>query len=140
MSLTMKEKIKIKDELNLTALYLLEYYLSVIAIKGHIITDKKTAKATGLSLRVVQDNRRLLVSSNLFYESKTTNSETTIYLYCALKGGVYSMKHFDRLFKCKNVKKIVKDYTKTEIENILLNACLTTMEIKDINDLLYNSP
>lgn len=136
--LTMKEKRKIIDELNLTALFLLEFYLSVIVRKSYIITDEKTAKATGLSLRVVQDNRRLLIKSNLFYESKTTNSDTIIYLYCALKEGVYSKRYFDRLFKCKNVAEVNKKYSRKEIDNILANFSLTTMEIKDINDLLGN--
>lgn len=134
--LTMKEKRKVIDELNLTALFLLEFYLSVIVRKGYIITDEKTAKATGLSLRLVQDNRRLIFKSNLFHEIKTTNSDTIIYLYCALKEGVYSKRYFDRLFKCKNVSEVNRKYPRKEIETILANACLTTMEINDINELL----
>lgn len=134
--LTMKEKRAIINELNLTALYLLEFYLSVITRKGYIINDKKTAAATGLTLRSVQDSRRLLVKNNLYYETVTTNADATIYLYCALKEGVYSIKYFDRLFGCKNMSGIFKKYTRKEIDHILAGACLTTMEIDDINRLL----
>jgi len=136
--LTWKEKRKIINELNLTALYLLEYYLSVITRKRYVITDDKAAAATGLSLRAVKDARRLLIKNNLFYETRTTNTEATIYLYCALKEGVYIVKYFDRLFGCKSVFEVIKKYTRKQIDDVLANARLTTMEVNDINYLLDN--
>ena len=136
MYLTRKEKIKIIEELSLTALYLLEFYLSVIVRKSYIITDEKTAAVTGLSLRSVQDTRRLLIQSNLFYESRTTNTDTTIYLYCVLKEGVYSKKYFDRLFGCKTVSEVYRKHKRKDVDDILAKANLSTMEINDINCLL----
>ena len=136
MYLTMQEKREIIKEISVTALVLLEFYLSVVTRKSYIITDTKTAEATGLSLRTVQDTRRLLVKHNLFHEIKTTNSDTIIYLYCARKEGVYSQKYFDRLFGCNSVPEVYRKNTRKMVDTILANASLSPMEIKDINCLL----
>lgn len=134
--LTMEEKRNIITILNTTAVYLLEYYLSVIVRKNFIITDIKTSAAIGLSLRAVRDNRRLLIKHNLFYECKTKNHNTTIYLYCAGKEGVYSKKYFDTLFSCESIPQVYYQYTEKEINIILANASLSAMVVNDINCLL----
>lgn len=134
--LTWAEKKNIIKELNSTALYLLEFYLSKIVWSSYIIDDKKTAAATGLSLRSVKDTRRQLIRHNLYYQCKTTNRDTTIYLYCALKEGVYCKKYFGHLFGYNSILEVKKNHTVTAINAILANACLTTMEINDIKTLL----
>ncbi len=134
--LTMQEKREIINEISVTALVLLEFYLSVVTRKSYIITDTKTAETTGLSLRSVKDTRRRLVRHNLFHEIKTTSSDTIIYLYCARKEGVYCQKYFDRLFGCDSVPEVYRKNTSKGVAAILANASLSTMEIDDINCLL----
>ena len=118
----MEEKREIIKETNLTALYLLEFYLSMITRKSYIITDTKTATATGLSLRSVQDTRRLLFRHNLFHEIKTTDGNTIIYLYCVRKEGVYSMKYFDRLFGCKSASEVLRKHKRKDIDAISIGT------------------
>ena len=96
MYLPLNEKKAVIKETNLTALFLLEYYLSVIARENYVMDDMKTGDATGLSLRSVQNNRRLLEKKNLFWVHKTTGGGMTYYLYCARKEGVYCKKYFGR--------------------------------------------
>ena len=136
--LTMHEKQAVIKEINLTALFLLEYYLSVIARENYLITDKKTSTATGLSLRTVQDNRRLLEKHNLFCVLKTTGNDMTSYLYCARKEGVYRMKYFDKLFGYNNIRDVYWNYTKKEVADILVKKNMTPMETKDIMGLLVH--
>jgi hypothetical protein len=134
--LTMQEKKEIFSEVGLPALHLLEFYLTKITRKNYIIKDQKAAESTGFSLRSVQDARRSLMKRNLFYECKTTNLATTIYLYCVGKEGVYSKKYFDSLFNCESVPEVYRKYNRKEFNNILANANLSKMEVDDINCLL----
>ena len=136
MYLTMEEKIAVIEETNLKALFLLEYYLSVIAWDRYVIDDEKTATATGLQLRQVQDYRRLLKDKNLFMVIKTTDKGTTFYLYCARKEGVYCNKYFGKLFDCNTVSDVYKNFTRKQVTDILVKHKLNDMEIKDINELL----
>ena len=136
MYLTMQEKQAVIKETNLTALFLLEYYLSVIARENYEITDKKTATATGFSLRTVQDNRRLLKKHNLFQVIKTTGNGIISYLYCARKEGVYRMKYFDDLFGYNTIRDVYWNNSKKEVADILVKNNKNPMETKDITDLL----
>jgi len=132
----MPEKQAIFKETNFTALYLLEYYLSVMAKDNYVINDQKTAIATGLSLRSVQDNRRLLENNNLFWSKKITGSGMTIYLYCARKEGVYCKKYFDNLFGYDKVRDVYWNHDRKTFKNILATNSLSQKEIRDITDLL----
>ena len=136
MCLTMKEKQAIYKETNFVALFLLEYYLTVIARKNYIITDKKTAIATGLSLRRVEDNRRLLISKNLYYVVKSTDKGTKWIRYCVRKESVYCNKYFDNLFGCNTVRDVYRNFTRKEVEDILVKNNMSQMETKDIKELL----
>lgn len=136
MYLTMKEKQAVIEETNFQALFLLEYYLSVIGRDNYIIDDIKTATATGLTLRSVQDNRRLLEKKNIFSIIKTTGGGVTCYLYCARKEGVYCKKYFDRLFGYNTVRDVCRNYTRKKVTDILEKSNLNKMETKDITDLL----
>jgi hypothetical protein len=136
MYLKLVEKRAVIKEINLTALYLLEYYLSVIARENYVMDDQKTANATGLSLRSVQDNRRKLERCNLFWVSKTKGNGMTHYLYCARKEGVYCKKYFGKLFNCNTVRDVYRNFTRKQVTDILVKHKLNDMEIKDINELL----
>jgi hypothetical protein len=98
--------------------------------------DMKTADATGLSLRSVQNNRRLLEKKNLFCVLKTTGNGLSNYLYCARKEGVYCKKYFGNLFGCNTVSDVYRTYSRKEFEDILNNNNLTPMEAEDITNLL----
>jgi hypothetical protein len=136
MYLTMEEKIAVIEETNHKALFLLEYYLSVIAWDIYVIDNEKTATATGLPLRQVQDYRRLLKDKNLFMVIKTTGSDTTFYLYCARKEGVYCYKYFDKLFGYNTVREVYWNFTRKQVADILVKHKLNDMETRDIIDLL----
>ena len=137
MYLTMAEKKALIKEKKFTALILLEYYLSVIARENYVMDDNKTAEATGLSFRSVQDNRRYLLRNNLFWVSKTPGNGMTNYLYCARKEGVYCKKYFGKLFTCNTVSGVYRKYTRKEIADILVKNNMTSMEREDIMYLLY---
>jgi hypothetical protein len=134
--LPMQERQAVIKEVGFRALFLLEYYLSVFAWENYVITDEKSATATGFSLRSVQDHRRLLEKKNLFCELKTAGSGMTSYLYCARKEGVYCMKYFDKLFGYNKVRDVYWNYTRKKVADILVKHKLNDMEIKDINELL----
>lgn len=136
MYLTMAEKKTFIKGKKLTALVLLEYYLSVIARDNYVIDDKKTADATGLSLRSVQINRLYLQRNNLFWVNKTTGNGMTHYLYCARKEGVYCKKYFGTLFGCNTVSEVYRKYSRKEFNDILVKNNLSKMEIDDITDFL----
>ena len=134
--LPMQERQAVIKETNYMALFLLEYYLSVFAWENYVITDQKSATATGFSLRSVQDHRRLLEKKNLFCELKTAGSGMTSYLYCARKEGVYCMKYFDKLFGYNTVRGVYWNYTRKQFVDILVKNKLNPMETQDITDLL----
>ena len=133
---TMNEKRAIYNETSLTALFLLEYYLTVITKKNYAITDTKTVMATGFSLRRVQDNRRDLEDKNLFYVKKDTVKGTKWIRYCVRKEGVYCNKYFDKLFGCNTVSDVYRSYTRKEFIDTLVKNNMTPMETEDITDLL----
>lgn len=134
--LPMKERQAVIKETNYQALFLLEYYLSVITRPNYLMDDKKTADATGLSLRSVKDNLSKLKKKNLFWVCRTTGNGMTNYLYCAGKEGVYCKKHFGKLFSCNTVSEIYRTHSRKQFEDILAQSNLTPMETQDITDLL----
>ena len=136
MSFTMNEKRAIYKETSLTALFILEYYLTVITRKNFVITDTKTAIATGLPIRTVQVKRRSLENKNLYYVDKITAKGTKWIRYCVRKEGVYCNKYFDNLFSCNTVSDVYRSYTRKQFVDILVNNNMNLMETKDITDLL----
>lgn len=134
--LTMNERIAVAKEINHKALFLFEYYLSVIGKPNYLIDDNKTAAATGLSLRTVKECRRKLADKNLFWIIRNTSKGIKWFLYCARKEGVYCKKYFDELFGYTTVREVYFNHSRNQVSDIIIEESLNEMESTDIMDLL----
>ena len=139
MYMHLAEEVALVKEINTTALFQLRFYLTKINTKDYVITDEKTAKAIGLTLRTVRLNRGKLIKHNWFHTVKTSNRKENVvnYIYYFLKESVYELKYFGRLFSgCNTVKQVLRKFDRKRILEILDNTDLSIMEQTDIKNLL----
>jgi len=134
--LSQEEKNQVKDELNLTALYLYEYLLKTYIVPGRIYTDAKASESLNIPEKTIKNNRLLLIKNNYFYTIVTTNKGTSHYQYFLGKGVVYAYKYFHALFGIDNAKWVSKKFTEEQVKDILKTAKASLKETTEITRII----
>jgi hypothetical protein len=138
--LTLQEKVQIVQEINHTALFLYEFWVTKLSPSdsNYDFTDEKAARALSMPVGSIRNNRLLLTKHHYFHQiAGKLGGKKAIQTFLGKKT-IIKYVYLNNIFDSTSIKYVLSKYDLPEIETEILNHTNDTAWTAEIMQIMSN--
>jgi hypothetical protein len=137
--LTLQDKLEVVSEINHTALFLYEFWISKLSVDNYDFSDEKASKALNMPVGSIRNNRLLLTKFHYFIQhSGKVGGQKALQTYLG-KQAIIEWVILPAVFGSSNWREIKNNNTRDTIKAEILNHVNDTNWTEQILEIL-NEP